>query len=91
MRNAAKHAAPCTVTVRLSRDEDGAVLDVGDDGPGFDVEAVAAATRGRGTSGCGSSPTSPPSGGAHLSVASAPGRGTLWRLRVPDRRAAEDS
>ncbi len=39
LRNAAKHAVPCTASVTLYRVEDEAVLDVLDDGNGFDVDA----------------------------------------------------
>ena len=42
MRNAAKHATPCTVRVSLGREQDQVVLDVVDDGRGFDPEAVLA-------------------------------------------------
>ena len=37
LRNAGKHAVPCTVTVMLYRHPHGVVLDVVDDGNGFDV------------------------------------------------------
>ncbi|KGN34403.1 hypothetical protein N802_12500 [Knoellia sinensis KCTC 19936] len=83
VRNAATHAAPCNVLVRLGRDEtDGAItLLVADDGAGFDPAVV----------------SNPPTGhlgtkvladlasdaGAELAVQTAPGQGTRWRLRLP--------
>jgi two-component system NarL family sensor kinase len=79
--NIAGHSAATQVVVRLRREHDDVVLDVVDDGVGFDPAAVIA---------------SPASGhlglqvmidvaneaGAMLSVSSAPGAGTSWRLRV---------
>ena len=47
LRNAAKHAAPCTATLALYREDDGVVLDVVDDGAGFDVTAQPRGPRGR--------------------------------------------
>lgn len=44
LRNAVKHAGPATVAVTL-RLEDGVVLDVVDDGHGFDVDAILAGPR----------------------------------------------
>ena len=88
LRNAAKHAAPCTVTITLYRvpeADDAVVLDVVDDGNGFDVTEQISPTRSPGTSACSSWPTSRRTGEALLQVASAPGRGTHWRLQVPAR------
>jgi two-component system, NarL family, sensor kinase len=80
LRNTAKHAGPATVTVSLHREGLASViLDVVDDGVGFDVGQVLAA---------------PPDGhlglqlladaasvpGSLLQVSSSPGRGTHWRL-----------
>jgi len=79
--NIASHSAATNVLVRLRRDDDNVILDVVDDGVGFDPEAVIA---------------SPASGhlglqvmidvaneaDATLAVSSAPGAGTSWRLRV---------
>ena len=80
LRNTAKHAGPATVTVSLHREGPASViLDVVDDGFGFDVGQVLAA---------------PPDGhlglqlladaasvpGSLLQVSSSPGRGTQWRL-----------
>ncbi|HYP74140.1 MAG TPA: histidine kinase [Microbacterium sp.] len=82
LRNAVAHAAPCTVVVRLRTDGDDVVLEVRDDGPGFDAAAVA---------------RDPVDGhlgtrvivdlcaraGAELALRTAPDAGTEWRLRVP--------
>jgi len=86
LRNAATHAAPCHVLLRLAREDDGITLLVADDGPGFDPAVVA----------------DPPPGhfgmkvladlasdaGAELALQTAPGHGTRWRLRLPDQGAA---
>lgn len=85
LRNAAKHAAPCTVTITLYRvpeADDAVVLDVVDDGNGFDVaERVARPEPGH--FGLQLLADVAQTGGALLQVASAPGRGTHWRLQVP--------
>ena len=85
LRNAAKHAAPCTVTITLYRvpeADDAVVLDVVDDGNGFDVaERVAHPEPGH--FGLQLLADVATTGGALLQVASAPGRGTHWRLQVP--------
>ncbi|MEP6815308.1 MAG: histidine kinase [Marmoricola sp.] len=90
LRNAARHAAPCTVTLTLFRYEDGVVLDVVDDGNGFDV-AQATADPEPSHFGLRLLADLASGGGAMLQVASAPGRGTHWRLQLPDdvRRAKD--
>ena len=85
LRNAAKHAAPCTVTITLYRvpeADDAVVLDVVDDGNGFDVTERLAHPE-PGHFGLQLLADVAPTGGALLQVASAPGRGTHWRLQVP--------
>jgi signal transduction histidine kinase len=85
LRNAAKHAAPCTVTITLYRvpeADDAVVLDVVDDGNGFDV-ADRVARPEPGHFGLQLLADVAQTGGALLQVASAPGRGTHWRLQVP--------
>jgi signal transduction histidine kinase len=81
LRNAAAHAAPCAVQVRL-RDESGAVvLEVADDGPGFDPAVLRAPRDGHvGTRVLADLATEL---GADLDLATAPGAGTRWRLTVP--------
>ena len=85
LRNAAKHAAPCTVTITLYRmpeADNAVVLDVVDDGNGFDVmERVAQPAPGH--FGLQLLADVATTGGALIQVASAPGRGTHWRLQVP--------
>lgn len=87
LRNAAKHAAPCTVTITLYRApeaDDAVVLDVVDDGNGFDVtEQISHPEPGH--FGLQLLADLAQNGGGLLQVASAPGRGTHWRLQVPAR------
>jgi two-component system, NarL family, sensor kinase len=80
LRNAAKHAGPATVTVSLHRDGPASViLDVVDDGAGFDVEQVRNAPR-DGHLGLQLLADAASVEGALLQVSSAPGHGTHWRL-----------
>ncbi|MET0999137.1 MAG: ATP-binding protein, partial [Marmoricola sp.] len=81
LRNAAKHATPCTVRVSLTRAGDDVVLDVIDDGRGFDAEATLADPE-HGHFGLQLLAELAASGGGTLAVASAPGQGTHWRLRI---------
>jgi two-component system, NarL family, sensor kinase len=83
LRNAAKHAAPCTATLALYREEDGVVLDVVDDGAGFDVPAQLEDPE-AGHLGLQLLADLAMTGGALLQVASAPGQGTHWRLQLVD-------
>ena len=82
LRNAAKHAVPCTASVTLYRVGDEVVLDVLDDGNGFDVDAQLADPE-PGHFGLQLLANAAATGGALLQVASVPRRGTHWRLRVP--------
>ena len=90
LQNAAKHADARTIRVRLYRQKDQAVLEVTDDGTGFDV---AAATTGVTTGGV---TTGGPTGfglsgmreraellGGRLELTTSPGRGTTVRLSIP--------
>ncbi len=90
LRNAAKHAAPCTATLALYRDEDGVVLDVIDDGPGFDAPAQLADPE-AGHLGLQLLADLTATGGGRLQVAAAPGRGTHWRLQLGDHPREDDS
>ncbi|GAA1876368.1 histidine kinase [Lapillicoccus jejuensis] len=85
LRNVATHAAPCTATVSLSRDHGRTVLDVVDDGPGFDTGLVSDPRDGH----YGLRVLADLAGdaGADLEVASAPGSGTHWRLALPETEA----
>ena len=80
LRNAARHAGPATVTVSLHRDGPGSViLDVVDDGAGFDVEQMRTAPH-EGHLGLQLLADAASVPGALLQVSSAPGHGTHWRL-----------
>jgi signal transduction histidine kinase len=48
LNNAAKYAAAAQVSVLLERRDDGVVLMIEDDGPGFDLEAVRGRAEGLG-------------------------------------------
>jgi len=79
--NVAKHAAASSVLVRLRRDGDEVVLDVVDDGVGFDVGAVTSAQEGD-SLGLRVMTDLARDAGATLAVASAPEEGTWWQLRM---------
>jgi two-component system NarL family sensor kinase len=87
LRNAAKHAVPCTASVTLYRVGDEVVLDVLDDGNGFDVDAQLANPE-PGHFGLHLLADIAATGGALLQVASVPRRGTHWRLRVAQAQPA---
>ncbi len=80
LRNVAEHAAPCAATLRLARAGTDIVLDLVDDGPGFDPALL---TRPRaGHFGLRVLADLATDAGAVLEVASAPGQGTRWRLAL---------
>jgi signal transduction histidine kinase len=81
LRNAARHAVPCSVVVALHREGTAVVLDVVDDGTGFDA-AAALSDAEPGHLGLRLMADLVAEAGATLEVASAPGRGTHWRLRL---------
>ncbi len=81
MHNALRHGGPSMVTVRLSVVGSTLLLEVIDDGSGFDVEAASRASR---RLGLVSMRDRAAGVGGSLSVRSAPGSGTQVRLEVPD-------
>jgi len=84
IRNIGRHSGARRVRVTLARTGTTAALTVMDDGVGFDPKGVVAATR-EGHFGITLMTGLATEAGAHLSVASAPGRGTRWLLEVPAR------
>ncbi|WP_210494693.1 ATP-binding protein [Patulibacter sp. SYSU D01012] len=84
LRNAAKHAAPTHVDVRVHSTADGAttVVEVRDDGRGMDVADRQAAERG-GHVGLRSMDRRVRAVGGRWQIRSAPGRGTHVRLELP--------
>ncbi|WP_432928756.1 GAF domain-containing protein [Microbispora sp. CA-135349] len=81
LHNAVRHARAARIGVRLAHDTAGLVLEVNDDGVGFD----SAGFSGAGMRGLGlpSMSDRAQAVGGTLSVSSAPGRGTTVRLEVP--------
>jgi signal transduction histidine kinase len=78
LTNAVRHSGAATASLLVSRHEGSYVLEVDDDGKGFDPEG--AEGRGRGL---GNLRTRAQTLGADLDIDSEPGRGTRVRLRVP--------
>jgi signal transduction histidine kinase len=91
MQNAAKHADARSVRVRLYREQDRAVLEVTDDGTGFDLAAAPAAGTPGGPTGFGLSGMRERAEllGGHLELTSTPGHGTTVRLAIPYLPAAQ--
>ncbi|HEX9359143.1 MAG TPA: sensor histidine kinase, partial [Streptosporangiaceae bacterium] len=94
LQNAAKHAGAQSVRVRLHRQKDRVVLEVADDGTGFDVAAdpaAGAAVTAGGPSGFGLSGMRERAEllGGRLELTSSPGRGTTVRLTIPYLPAAQ--
>jgi signal transduction histidine kinase len=77
--NATRHGGSETLSISLLRDGSATVLEVDDDGVGFDLATVGG--RGRGLANLRSRAEDM---GATLDLDTAPGRGTAVRLRVPD-------
>jgi len=84
LQNAAKHADARSVQIRLYRQQDRAVLEVTDDGSGFDAAAAPAAGT-PGPTGFGLSGMRERAEllGGRLELTSAPGHGTTVRLSIP--------
>jgi signal transduction histidine kinase len=77
LHNALRHAAATSIAVRLSHDPPRLVLEVSDDGTGFDEAG------GRGL-GLPSMNERAEAAGGSLAVVSRPGHGTMIRLEVPE-------
>jgi signal transduction histidine kinase len=78
LNNALKHAAPTSVTVRICADENGVVLEVSDDGRGFDLGSISA----EGGMGLISMRERTERLGGTLDVKSVPGEGTSVRVKL---------
>ncbi len=83
LQNVRKHAVASSITVRTYLEAQEWVLDVGDDGRGFDVGDAAA--RGRRNFGLQFMRERAELIGARLDVRSRPGDGTVVRLAIPTR------
>jgi two-component system, NarL family, sensor kinase len=79
LRNAATHADARAITLVLQRDSGAVLLDIADDGVGFDPST----TRPEGHFGLSLIADLAHDIGAELAVRSAPGAGTTWRLTIP--------
>ena len=79
LRNAVEHSEAHTVTISLVGLRDSVVLQIADDGRGFDVDAQ----RIEGHFGVELMTQVARTAGADLALRTAPGAGTTWRLTVP--------
>ncbi len=82
LNNIAKHAAATNVNVRLERDERHAVLSISDNGVGFEAPELLARPK-EGHFGLRVLSDVVADAGGELLLASAPGAGTHWQLRIP--------
>lgn len=82
LNNIAKHAAARNVTVRLERDDRHAVLKISDNGVGFEAPELLARPK-EGHFGLRVLGDVVADAGGELLLASAPGAGTRWQLRIP--------
>ena len=81
LRNATRHARATSVDISVTRSHGQVVLDVEDDGVGFDPDAVAP----RGHLGLRGLRDLAVEAGGRLTVTSAPGQGTHVHVEVGDR------
>ena len=81
LNNALKHAQATRETVRLCVKDDAVVLEIGDDGRGFDLQAVES----KGGMGLTSMRERTRQLGGELDIRSSPGAGTTVTVRVPLR------
>lgn len=82
LRNATRHSAANAVSLRLHRVDDAVVLDITDDGIGFTPSAALKSPE-DGHFGLRVLADVTAEAGSALTVRSAPGAGTQWRLRMP--------
>jgi len=82
LHNIARHAAATNVEVRLEREERHAVLAINDNGVGFDAPDLLANPK-EGHFGLRVLGDVVADAGGELLLASAPGAGTHWQLRIP--------
>jgi signal transduction histidine kinase len=83
LRNATRHASARNVEVRLFRHGHSTVLEINDDGRGFDPVSVLSHPE-DGHFGLRTLTDAAANAGANLQLAAAPGAGCRWRLEVPD-------
>jgi two-component system, NarL family, sensor kinase len=94
LQNVAKHADAQSVRLRLQRHKDRVVLEVTDDGAGFDTAAPSVGgPGGPGPTGFGLAGMRERAEllGGHLDLAATPGRGTTVRLTIPFLPAAQSA
>lgn len=84
LRNTITHAAPCAATIRVFEAGGAVVLEVADDGPGFDAAALDDIPR-DGHLGTRVLIDLATQSDAALRLSTAPGVGTRWRLELPRR------
>jgi signal transduction histidine kinase len=82
LTNCQRHAGARRVTIRLAGSNRDALVEVADDGAGFDATSFSAVVKGGGMGLLGMRERVEEVGG-RLEIDSAPGRGTLIRARVP--------
>lgn len=82
LTNTARHSAATSVLVRLTSDRESVVLEIADNGVGFDVRAVLAEPE-EGHFGLRVLGDVATGAGAELLVATAAGSGTRWQVRIP--------
>jgi len=83
VRNAARHSGAGTLAVRVTREGDDVVLDVADDGCGFDPASVTVNGRSEGHLGLRLLSELASGAGGRLAIDSSPGAGTRVRFEAP--------
>jgi PAS domain S-box-containing protein len=85
MVNVARHAQASHLSIRLAKENSGLVLEIRDDGKGFDVAKRWIEMVREGHLGLVGASERAQALGGHLEIISAPGRGTLLRTIIPDQ------